>query len=181
MKIEKDRMEILERLEKGEIDAEQAIHLIDDDIENAPTASAIPARKWWTWWLVPFSLGMAGAAVGYGLSQLGGAWWICAGPLLFLGTLVMVLAAISIQSPWVHIRVQTGQKSWPQRIAISLPLPLRLTAQILRWFSPRVEGLDRTAVDDLIIALEDNLSSDAPITIQVDQGESGERVEVFLG
>jgi len=181
MNNEKNRMEILELLESGEIDAEQAIHLIDEDMEKSSTASEIPERKWWTWWLVPFSLGIAGAAVGYGLSQLGGAWWICAGPLLVVGSLVMVFSILTIQSPWVHIRVHTGQGSWPQRIAISLPLPLRLTAQILRWSSPRIKGLDRTTVDELIIALEGNISSDTPITIHVDEGESGERVEVFLG
>jgi hypothetical protein len=56
-----------------------------------------------------------------------------------------------------------------------------MTARLLRWFSPHIEGLDSTMVDDLIIALEGNISSDEPITIEVDEGESGERVEVFLG
>lgn len=174
-------MDILQQLENGEIDAEQAMQMIDGEVGGHRPEEERPQRKWWAWWLVPFSLGMAGAGAGYGLSQLGGAWWICAGPLLAIGTLVMVAAVLTSQSPWVHVRVYTGQDSWPRRIAISLPLPLRLTAQILRWFSPRIKGLDRTMVDELIIALEGNLTTEAPITIEVNEGESGERVEVFLG
>ncbi|MGD2058988.1 MAG: hypothetical protein PVF85_11845 [Anaerolineales bacterium] len=176
-------MDILQQLEDGEIDSDQALKMIDGGAEDVPAAaqSTREERKWWAWWLVPFSLGMAAAAAGYGLSQLGGAWWICAGPLLVIGTLVMLVAVLTSQSPWVHVRVYTGQDSWPRRIAISLPLPLRLTAQLLRWFSPRIKGLDRTMVDELIIALEGNLTSEGPITIEVDEGESGERVEVFLG
>jgi hypothetical protein len=178
---EKNTMDILQQLEDGEINADQALKMMDGSVPEPSTVSDVPQKKWWAWWLVPFSLGMAAAAVGYGLSQLGGVWWICAGPLLVIGGLVMVLAVLTIQSPWVHIRVHTGQDSWPKRIAISLPLPLRLTAQILRWFSPRIGAFDQTTVDELIIALEGNVSSDTPITIQVDEGESGERVEVFLG
>jgi hypothetical protein len=180
---ERTTMNILQQLEDGAIDADQALQMIDEeaDDEVAPATSMMEERQWWAWWLVPFSLGLAGAAAGYGLSQLGGAWWICAGPLLVVGTLVMVISILTSQSPWVHVRVYTGQDSWPRRIAISLPLPLKFTAQLLRWFSPRIKGLDRTMVDELIIALEGNLSSKEPIIIEVDEGESGERVEVFLG
>lgn len=181
MNSDKSTMEILQQLENGEIEADQALRMIDGEQPVPPEERAWPRRKWWAWWLVPFSLGMAGAAAGYGLSQLGGAWWVCAGPLLVLGTMVMVLAVLTSTSPWVHIRVHTGEESWPRRIAISLPLPLRLTAQILRWVSPRIDGLDGTMVDELIIALEGNVSSEAPVTIEVNEGESGERVEVFLG
>ncbi len=181
MASDKSTMEILQQLENGEIEADQALQMIDGEEPAAHKKREWSQRKWWAWWFVPFSLGMAGAAAGYGLSQLGGAWWICAGPLLVVGALVMMLAVVTSQSPWVHIRVHAGEQSWPRRIAISLPLPLRLTARMMRWFSPRIEGLDRTMVDELIIALEGNVSSEVPIIIEVDEGDSGERVEVFLG
>jgi hypothetical protein len=180
MNNEKNRMEILELLENGEIDTEQALEMMGNGPEHVTPTSKVPEKQWWAWWLVPFSLGMAGAAIGYGLSKLGGAWWICAGPLLVIGGLVMILAILTIQSPWVHLRVHTGQEAWPRRIAISLPLPLRMTAQIIRWFSPRMKGFDHTTVDELILALEGNVSSGNPVIIEIDEGESGERIEVFL-
>jgi hypothetical protein len=174
-------MTVLQKLESGEINADQALRMIEGRTDTVPSDVKLPEKHWWTWWLVPFSLGMAGAAAGYGISQLGGAWWICAGPLIVIGGLIMLLALLTIESPWVHIRVHTGQASWPRRVAISLPIPLRLTAQILKWFSPRVERLDSTMIDELIIALEENISSDKPIIIDVDEKGSGERVRVFLG
>jgi len=42
-------------------------------------------------------------------------------------------------------------------------------------------GLDETAIDDLILALEASLSADQPIYIEVDEGESGEKVKIILG
>jgi hypothetical protein len=181
--MEKDTnaMTVLQKLESGEIDADQALQMISETNEATSSDTSPPERQWWTWWIVPFSLGMAAAAVGYGLSQLGGAWWICAGPLLVLGGSIMLLALLTIESPWAHIRVQTGQASWPRRITISVPLPLRFTAQVLRWVSPRIEELDSTMIDELIIALEETVSKDQPIIIEVDENGSGERVRVFLG
>jgi hypothetical protein len=174
-------MGVLQQLERGEIDADQALQMMENIEREKPVGSGTHAREWREWWLVPFSLGMAGAAAGYGVSQLGGAWWICAGPLMVIGTTVMVAGILSSQSPWVHIRVSTGQVSWPRRIAISLPLPLRLTARVLRWMSPRVEGFDQTIIDELITSLEENVAIEAPLRIEVEEGKSGERVEVFLG
>jgi hypothetical protein len=174
-------LDILQKIENGEINAEQALQMIADAAHHPSSDPKIPEKKWWAWWLVPFSFGMAGAAAGYGLSQLGGAWWICAGPLIVVGAVVMLVAVLTSQSPWMHVRVHTGHASWPRRIAIGLPLPLRFTAWVLRWVAPRVVGLDRTMVDELIIALEESVSNEAPITIEVNEGESGERVEVFLG
>lgn len=69
----------------------------------------------------------------------------------------------------------------PRRIAISLPLPLGLTARILRWRGLFPGSLDKTAIDDLILALEGNLSTDEPTYIEVDAGESGERIKIHLG
>jgi hypothetical protein len=94
---------------------------------------------------------------------------------------VMILSVATNRSPWVHVRVKTGEDKWPRRIAISLPLPLGLTARILRWRGMFKGAKDETAIDDLILALEGNLSADEPIYIEVDEGESGERVKVYLG
>jgi hypothetical protein len=79
------------------------------------------------------------------------------------------------------LRVITGEEQWPRRIAISLPVPLGLTARILRWRGMSFGGFDETEIDDLILALEASLSADQPIYIEVDEGESGEKVKIILG
>ncbi len=100
---------------------------------------------------------------------------------MVLGAGVMILSAATYKSPWVHVRVKTREDKWPRRIAISLPIPLGLTVRILRWRGLSFGGLDETAIDDLILALEANLSAEEPICIEVDESESGEKVKIILG
>jgi hypothetical protein len=182
---EEERMDILNRLEAGEIDADEAIKVLDQSnvsqgAHQSTEIPTMPARRQ-NWWLIPLSLGIAGTAAGLGLSQLGGWWWVCAGPLLAVSLAVVILSAFTSQSPWVHVRVRTGADDGFRKINISLPIPVRMTAWGLRTFGGKFHGLDDTALDDLILGLEDNLSRETPIVIEVHEDEDGEHVEVFMG
>jgi len=183
MNEDQDSMEILDQLEAGQIDVPEAARRLSEEHTQSRQEEGFsePPIRWQYWWLVPFSIGLAMGVTGWGLSQLGGWWWVCAGPLLVLGVLAMVLSAATFRAPWVHIRVKTGKDKWPRRIAISLPVPLGITLRILKWRGLFRGRLDDTAVDDLILALEGNLTSEDPIYIEIDEGESGERIEVYLG
>jgi hypothetical protein len=182
---EDERMDILNQLESGEITADQALQALEQDPqqpepEAVKSEAEIPPR-YKSWWLIPFALGIAGTAAGLGLSQLGGWWWVCAGPLLVASVTVVIVAAATSQSPWVHVRVRTGAEEGYRKINIHLPIPVRLTAWGLRTFGGNIPQLDDTAIDDLIVGLEGNISRETPIVIQVDEGEDGERVEVIMG
>jgi len=181
---EKQPAEIISQLEEGLIDVEEAVRRLSDVEKASPKPDTeLPeiSRPWYAWWLIPFSVGLGITVAGAGVSTLGGWWWLCAGPLLLLGIPLVTLAAASSRSPWIHVRVSTGRDSWPRRIAISLPLPLRFTAWMLRFFSPKINGLDATGVDELLFALDEGLLSDTPIYIEVDEGEEGEKIQVYLG
>ncbi|MGB2894871.1 MAG: hypothetical protein WBB65_01735 [Anaerolineales bacterium] len=183
MNDDQNSMEILDQLDAGQIDASEAARRLSEKDVQPKKKDEVPilSNRWKHWWVIPFSIGLAVGVTGWGLSQLGGWWWICAGPLLVVGVLAMIFSVATYRSPWVHIRVKTGEDHWPRRIAISLPLPLSLTARILKWRGLFPGGLDATGIDDLILALEGNLSSEEPIYIEIDEGESGESVEVYLG
>jgi hypothetical protein len=112
---------------------------------------------------------------------VGGWWWLLAAPMLLAGGTILILLLASLGSPWVHVRVDTGQKSWPRRIAISLPLPLRISAWGLRTFGVYIPGLENTSLDELLVELEGSLSKGHPIQIEVEEGDSGERIQVYLG
>jgi hypothetical protein len=183
MNDDRKSMEILDQLDAGQIDASEAARRLSEEAVQPKQKAEAPdfPHRWRHWWVIPLSIGFAMGVAGWGLSQLGGWWWVCAGPLQVLGAVVMILSVATNRSPWVHVRVKTGEDKWPRRIAISLPLPLGLTARILRWRGMFKGAKDETAIDDLILALEGNLSADEPIYIEVDEGESGERVKVYLG
>jgi hypothetical protein len=156
------------------------------------TASTSPSefenetRKWRRWWWIPLAVGIGITAVSGLLMLLAyqnsgfGFWFACLWfPLLF-GVVIISLAAASRTARWLHVRVQQEAGEWPRTIAISLPLPIRFSAWLLRIFRPYIRGMDRANIDELILALE-KTSPDQPFYVRVDEDESGEKVEVYIG
>lgn len=95
---------------------------------------------------------------------------------------VGVLGMISLyDAHWIHIRIQQPKGSRPQRIAISLPLPLRLSLflypLVSRWVPAQVKGQDVLVI---LRDLETSLTSKDPVHIQVDEN-NGEKVEIYIG
>jgi hypothetical protein len=178
------RNRILSQLEEGRIDVDEAIRRLEVGEEPAFSGrgpQSAGARPWAGWWLMPFVAGLGLAALGAWPAAVGGWWWLCAGALLPLGVSLSVIGIASRRSPWVHVRVRTGQQRWPKRIAISLPVPVRSAAWVLRRMGPRWAGLGGTAVDELLLALDASLTAQAPILVEVDRVKSGENVRVYLG
>jgi hypothetical protein len=184
--------DVLDQLESGKIDVEEAIQRIvptqgsknqGDSVESSP--EIIQSERmpdWRSWWYLLLGFGLAGIAAGGWLGTVGGWWWVCAIPTLFLGALFFVLALASFRSPWLHVRIDTGQETWPKRISFGLPVPFRFISWVLRRWGSRMSGLDNTALDELLLSLEGNLSSANPLVIDVhEDGDRGERIRVFLG
>ena len=109
-----------------------------------------------------------------------GFWFACLWfPLLF-GVVIMSLAAASRTTRWLHVRIHQEPGEWPQTIAISLPLPIRFAAWVMRIIKPYIHNMENTSLDEVILALE-KTSPDEPFYVKVDEGESGEKVEVYIG
>lgn len=183
--------EILHQLESGEIDVDEAVRRLEEDqkpviskVGEPPAGSGFePPSRWQYWWLIPMMIGLVVLVGGYLLAQLGGLWWVCAAPTLMLGLVVVTLAAVSTTSPWVHVRVKSNEKGVGSNVRISIPLPLGLTGFFLRRFGHLAGNkLDATLVDEILVTLEGSLKNGGdPIYIEVDDSESGEKVEVYLG
>jgi hypothetical protein len=97
-----------------------------------------------------------------------------------LGVAVMAFAWSTRNLPWLHIRIQQKPGERPERIAISLPLPLSLIAWGLRTFKHRIPNPGNMNYDDMVMALK-HVSPDTPFSVDVDEGENGERVQVYIG
>ncbi len=110
-------------------------------------------------------------------------WFFCAALPFAAGVVIMALAAGSRSARWLHVRVRTNQPAndWPRNIALSFPLPIRLTAWLLRMFGRFIPQLKDHGLDEVILALAETTSSDAPLYVDVDEGEGGERVQVYIG
>jgi hypothetical protein len=143
-------------------------------------------NKWRSWWWIPLTVGIVitvGSGIGmyFAYQQSGfGFWFACLWFPLLLGVIVLTLAATSRTTRWLHVRVHQEPGEWPRTIAISLPIPIRFTAWLLRIFSPHIPNVGNTNLDEVILALN-KTSSDEPFYVKVDEGGSGEKVEVYIG
>jgi hypothetical protein len=117
-----------------------------------------------------------------GAYQSGGAAWllfVCGWPLLLLGLAVIIAAWFSRSGPWVHIRVLHSERRRGPNIKISLPL--NLSVGILKLVRPFVPRFKETGLDELLLSLQDNVSHDQPLIIDVNEDDDGERIQVVIG
>ncbi len=192
--MEEERLQILRMVEAGQIGVEQAEELLavleDRGVESQPEVSAeAPARElagaqWARFWIYPLLAGggllILGALVlglVYALAAASG-WRVCGWLPMIAGLLVMLLALWSRRAKWLHVRFS---KRGGRRRALSFPLSLTLAAWGVRLARPYVPQLKDTVVDDLIIALRDSTARGEPLFIDVQDGEEGERIQLYVG
>jgi hypothetical protein len=195
--MEEEQLQILHMLEAGQIDADEAAALLaalDTDgpevveeevvLPPEPGPAPRPGEQWARFWVYPLMAGGVVLIVGalvmglvYSADAARG-WLVCGWLPMILGCVVILLAWWSRNARWLHLRISEGGR---RKIAFSFPLPLGLAAWGLRVAQPLVPQLRETGVDDLIIALRDNLSGDEPLFVDVQNEEEGERVQVYIG
>ncbi len=171
--------------EDDEPAAGQAEVLTEGTVENRQVPFNV--EKWQRWWLYFMWAGIAVTVLGGILMYLAlqasgtGFWFACAWAPFLLGIAVMLLALSSRTAKWLHLRVQQPPGEWPSTIAISFPLPLRLAAWFVRTFGRYIPQLEQAGLDQVLLALGENTSPQAPFYIEVEEGEDGERVEIYIG
>ncbi|MBN2149023.1 MAG: hypothetical protein JW726_16680 [Anaerolineales bacterium] len=160
---------------------------VDKPTSDRPAGFSPGAKRWRNWWLIPLWVGVGITVISALLMFLAyqssgfGFWFACTWFPFLLGVLVLALAASSRTARWLHVRVTQKPGETPQRIAISMPLPLRLGGWFFKTFRHRIPGLEEVPnVDEMLRALE-HASPDQPFYVEVDEGDDGERVEVYIG
>ncbi len=151
---------------------------------NAPDPEDI--KKWKRWWVIPRWVGVGITVIGGGLMYAAfaargiGFWFACTWFPFMLGVLVMALAWNSRTAPWLHVRVHQKPGETPQKIAISFPLPIRLTGWGLRAFGHYIPNMDGVDLAGVMSAIDESAKDGTPFFVDVDD-EDGERVQVFIG
>jgi hypothetical protein len=180
-----ERLKVLEQLESGELDFDQALgELIGAAKEDSSEAAseAPPTRKRWRlWWLLPFYFGVVAIGGGIVLANQGGGWWLLAVPLLLGGAVLTLLALASTRSPWLHVRIHNPERKWPRTIGFSIPIPFRFAAWAMRSFGTLIPNVDEQAVAELLMAFELGRMIDEPLNMELNGPNSATRVEIILG
>ncbi len=203
-----EQLQILKMLEDGQIGAEEAAELLaalrpeaDEGWEQEGAAPGLekagalveepasapdwegPPARWSRFWIYPALVGggllILGAVV-LGLLYAASAapgWRVCGWLPMILGLVVAILAWWSRTARWLHLRVQ---EKGERNIAFSFPLPLTLTAWVVRIAQRFVPKLKETGVDEMILALRD-ANQDEPFFLDVHDDEDGEHVQIYVG
>lgn len=195
-----ERKKILDMVGSGQISPEQGATLLDlvTETEEGATAETepgpsrpvetaqagtgrAPARPFW---LYPLAAGLflvtVGGVVAISMHQQQrvNVWtWLCGWIPLAVGLTVATLAAWARTAHWIHLRVRDHGK----RVTLSLPLPLGLAAAVVRVARPYVPRLQETGVDEAILALREGLKGNEDITIDVQDDDEGESVQILFG
>jgi len=205
-----ERSKILQMIDEGKITPEEGLRLmqvlkqepVETEIpveENEPQSPPPPpgtdhatspelektVKTARSLWMIPTGLGVAililGAWVIMRNLQASGAnaWFFCLGlPLFVLGILVTIWGASARTSRWLFVSVKQQPGDFPRHILIGFPLPLKLTSWFFRTFGHRIKEIGNAPVDLVVDALAQTSS---PLVVNVDEGESGEKVQVFIG
>jgi hypothetical protein len=146
------------------------------------------ARRYWQ---IPLWIGIVitvGAALGMYFILRGPGmnfWFFCLTAPLLLGVLVMAIAAGSRRARWIFVDVQQKPGEKPQRIFLGFPLPLKFTAWFLRTFRSKIPDLDKEMgdkpIDKFVELIDQGFTSEEPLVVNVDEGEDGEKVKVYIG
>ena len=204
MTLSDERKEILEMIQRGTISSDEGVKLIEaleeswqDETDTDHTIKGFPSSRVEQpdedfdqrrrWWVIPFWTGVGITSLGgilmyWAYSSHGvGIGFILSWIPFLIGVGLMVLGWNSKTGPWVHIRIQQKPGESPQRIIISLPIPIRFVAWVIRTFSRFIPRLDGTGIDEIILALGDQSVDSSPLSIDVKDGEEGEQVKIYIG
>jgi hypothetical protein len=205
--MDEGRERVLNMLQEGKISAEEAAELLEaldaaagpaPELESPepviqpvsyPVRAELPPdlARFRRYWQIPFFGALiltilialwlrslyrssdGGVTLGFG----------CVLSLFILMTGLTLLALLSRRAPWIHVRVQEAGGS---RVAISLPLPIRLARwglQLARGYvgADVQEHLDTAAA--FLDAAGENRGGE-PLTISVNE-EGGDRVQIYIG
>jgi len=192
------RLRILELIEAGEISAAEGVQRLEalaweserSEEDGATVAPAQPAPRAarpvvaHVAWQATFWTGVALAAGGgllvssaYGRGVSPG-WLPWSWALFILGVIVTLIGWWMRRARWLSVRVQ--EEGGP-RIAFALPLPLGLAGWALRAARPFVPQLQEAGMDELVLAMREELRSGSPLVIEVNDEEDGDHVEVVFG
>jgi len=185
-----EKMQILEMIEAGEISAAEGARRLEVLAEpsqqaHSPEAARIALPVWVRricqavfWSGAALTAGGALLLTVFYAGEAGVASAVFGWPFFIIGMLGLLLGTWLPSATWFSLQVREEDS---QRISLALPLPLGPIAWIVRLVRPFVPQLQDMAVDEVILALREEVRSGHPFVVDVAEGKNGERVHVYIG
>lgn len=192
-------LDILKKLESGELDAAQANERLSApptvERDYVPRFEETQAPGWmraiWIYLLLS-ELAIVGIGVWIIIAtvNVNVLWFLCGLPILIFGALVLALGADLQHAHWVYVHVAQSRKgNRPIRIAVPFPMGLvRFGMWIAKIFKPKLQiklgkhssGFNASwqDIEEFMKEIERALSKEGGISVDVD--DKGERVQVHI-
>lgn len=178
-----------QRDDQTESMSDEKVEVIDPINQDSLLSKEDLKKPTWAFvfWLIPV---LTGALItvtatswlyqSYTTAGLGFSFWISWIPFL-LGIGLIYFGIVLQQSKWIHIHIRQPQGQKPSRIIIGFPVPVRFLIKMFYLFRHKLPDNVQFIDFDLIInALDENISSEAPVVINVDD-DDGSKVEIYFG
>jgi len=196
-------VDILNKVKSGELSAEEGAQRLQsleflagipaDSEFNAemlaspqpvmpPHEEPLPDLGWWkNIWMVPFGIGtvvivLSAIWMGSAYTNQSFFWFYCSWLPMLLGVLVLLLGWWGQQARWVHVRIKDADGT---RVAISLPIPLRLAGWLLHTFGRFIPNMDPRALENLPAIFAALAREKGPTSVEVDE-KDGTCVRVYI-
>lgn len=206
--MEQNRLEILKKVEWGEISLEEASDLLsafeenqvviqkkpeviykEQIIHNKTTDSDKKEKPAWSivFWIVPLLFGVLLTVFSstwlyqnYLTSGLGFKFWLTWIPFL-IGVFLIYFGWILQRARWIHLNIKQPKGESPQRIFLAFPLPFQLIGFFSRVFKGKLpSNVSGLDLEELMVTIDQQLKKDEPLYIHVDD-EDGTKVDIYIG
>lgn len=191
-----EAMKLIKAIELASAEEGDSVEVIEPEAEpgrtstareggSAPEFEEVKARAR-RFALIPLGLGVAFTILAsywlYVLVQNAnyGFWFACAWFPLLLGVLLIALSTGGLNARWLYVNVDQPPGERPQHITLGFPVPLGLAGWLLRTFGGFIPGMDRQRAEEILTLLA-TTDTHGPLIVNVDEGEHGERVQVYIG
>jgi hypothetical protein len=206
MTTDESKLEILKKVEEGTLTVEEGADLLsildrginpnqsspeilpshspsDNTPEQPPTVSGC-WKAGWSMILLAGAVLMALSAFwmvqGYQKAGLSWGFWLSWFPFL-IGIAIMTFGWILMDSPWLHIRVNSADLGKKRKFVVSIPLPLGLVTWAFRTFPNQIpQDIKDKGVEAMLDELQQSLSRGEPFTVDVDDKEDGDQVFIYI-
>ncbi len=206
MTADESKLEILQRVADGTLSVEEGSDLIgilegaaaapEEPIDHQPsppddTNLDEPMPHVSGCWKAAWSMILVGGAVltafsaywvyqGYQRSGLGWGFWLSWIPFI-IGFLIMLLGWTLMESPWLHLRVNSKEHGKTTRINLVIPLPLKLASWVFKNFAQYMPAEVREkGIGEMIEEMETTLKKGQPFQLEVDDEEDGDQVTILI-
>ncbi len=203
MTTDEKKLEILRKVENGSLTIEEGsdlIAMIDNEearqaepeiLDPLPPMEPMEKHEASGCWKAAWSMILVGGAIlsafsaywiyqGFANHGFGWGFWLSWIPLL-IGIALMIVGWALMESPWMHVKIQSKDQHKPGTYVFSMPVPFNIARWVMNNFGHYMPNNVRSdEVLEILDQAEVSIKNGEPFNVQVDDDEDGSRIDIII-